>query len=429
MLSNMRTYMLALAATLFQAGALSAASLDGTFTGEIARFGDSQFSRVTLTTVGGKLSGAWGATPLQGSVRGDAVEITFGVTRLTGTAGRTDAAGGGEEELRGMRQAVTWKLSPEKTRPGPAKTWDFAPKQYEGFYNSAVPPVLQVFPGDTIRTSTVDAGGLDGKLVRQSVGGNPETGPFYVEGALPGDTLVVKINRLRPNRNSARGGSRINAHAVDSAWTGNVKYDAQFNNEWSLDLEKNIATLAHPTPALAGYTVPIVPMLGCIATAPAGKQSYRAFDLGSFGGNMDYNRLVSGATVYLPVNHPGALLFFGDGHAAMGDGEVTTSALETSLDVDITVDVIRGYSTAGPRAEDAQFLMSMGVAGGLQDALQTATSQMAAWLKLDYNLTDSEVAAVLGTSLRYDVTELVDPQYNVAARIAKSALAGLKKAR
>ena len=108
----MRTYMLALAATLFQAGALSAASLDGTFTGEIARFGDSQFSRVTLTTVGGKLSGAWGATPLQGSVRGDAVEITFGATRLTGTAGRPDASGGGEEELRGTRQAVTWKLSP-----------------------------------------------------------------------------------------------------------------------------------------------------------------------------------------------------------------------------------------------------------------------------------------------------------------------------
>ena len=408
---------------------LHAAGLEGTFSGEIIRFGDSQFSRVTVKAAGEKLVGTWGSVPLEGTLRGDAVELTFGRNKLAGKISGTGAAGTGEMEIQGALQAVTWNLAAEKVRTGAAKKWEFEPKEYYSFYNSAIPPALRVFPGDTIHTSTIDAGGIDGKGVRRSAGGNPETGPFYIEGALPGDTVVVKLNRVRPNRDTARGGSRMNAHAVDANWMANAKYDAQFDNEWKLDLTKNIASLTHPTAALKNYTAPIVPMLGCVGVAPPGKQSYRAFDLGTFGGNMDYNRVIEGATVYLPVYHPGALLSFGDGHAAMGDGEVTTSALETSLDVEITVDLIRDYSTAGPRAENAEYLMSMGVAGGLQDALQAATSQMGNWLKHEYGLSDSEVAAVLGTALRYDVTELVDPQYDVVARIAKASLAGLTKVR
>jgi acetamidase/formamidase len=421
----MRLYPLALIA----AGSMYAAGLDGTFTGAIVRFGDPQFSRVVLKTTGDKLTGTWGGISLEGTLRGTTVEISYGQNKLTGTLAAESAAGNGQIQVQGARENVTWSIAPEKTNSGPAKTWTYEPTEFPSFYNSAIPPVLHVFPGDTIKTSTVDSGGIDGKGVRRSTGGNAETGPFYVEGALPGDTLVVKLIRLRPNRPTARGGSRINAHAVDATWVGNVKYDAQFDNTWNLDLTKNVATMAHPTASLKNYSVPIVPMLGCIGVAPPGRQSYRAFDLGSFGGNMDYNRISDGTTVYLPVYHPGALLSLGDGHAAMGDGEVTTSALETSLDIEFTVDLIRGYASAGPRAENAEFLMSMGVAGGLQDSLQAATTQMAGWLKRDYELSDSETAAVLGTALRYDVTELVDPQYNVSARIAKSALASLTKVR
>jgi acetamidase/formamidase len=407
------------------AGIASAAALDGTFTGEIVRFGDPLYQRVTLKTSGEKVSGMWGTVSLEGTLRGDTVELTFGRNKLSGRIAAGNASGNGQFDIQGTPAAVTWSLTAEKTRSGGPRTVTFEPKEYQGFYSSAIPPVLHVFPGDTIRTSTVDSGGLDGKLVRRSVGSNPETGPFYIEGALPGDTLAVKLIRLRPNRDTARGGSRINAHAVDATWVSNVKYEPQFDNTWNLDLAKNVATMAHPTAALKNYSVPIVTMLGCIGVAPPGKQSYRAFDLGTFGGNMDYNRLVDGATVYLPVYHPGALLSLGDGHAAMGDGEVTTSALETSLDIEFSVDVIRGYATNGPRAENAEYLMSMGVSGNLQEALQLATTQMANWLKREYELSDSEVSAVLGTALRYDVTELVDPQYDVAARIAKASLAGL----
>ena len=89
-------------------------------------------------------------------------------------------------------------------------------------------------------------------------------------------------------------------------------------------------------------------MLGCIAVAPPMRQAFRTGQLGSFGGNMDYNQMREGTTVYLPIYQPGALLFVGDGHAAQGDGELTGDALETSMDVEFTVELIKGYSQRRP---------------------------------------------------------------------------------
>jgi acetamidase/formamidase len=142
---------------------------------------------------------------------------------------------------------------------------------------------------------------------------------------------------------------------------------------------------------------------------------------------MDYNQIREGASVYLPVNQPGALFFLGDGHAAQGDGELTGDALETSMDVEFTVDVVKNYSTGGPRAENGDYLMSMGIAGSVGDAMQQATAQLADWLAHDYKLTANESAVVLGTAMRYDIAEVVDPQYHVVAKVAKSALASLTK--
>src|SRR5207302_1902539 len=136
-----------------------------------------------------------------------------------------------------------------------------------------------------------------------------------------------------------------------------------FDSEWKLDLAKGTASLAHPTERMRNFTVPILPMIGCLATAPAGKLSYRGTDLGAYGGNMDYNQMGEGVTLYLPVFHPGALFFLGDAHAATGDGELTGSALETSVDVEFTVDVVQGFASANPRLENADYLMSMGIAG------------------------------------------------------------------
>jgi acetamidase/formamidase len=141
---------------------------------------------------------------------------------------------------------------------------------------------------------------------------------------------------------------------------------------------------------------------------------------------MDYNQMGAGVTLYLPVSHAGALLTLGDGHAAMGDGELTGSALETSLDVELTVDLIKGFSTPYPRLENADYVMAMGIAGSIPDSLQIATSQLAEWLKRDYKLGDSEVSLLMGAVGKYDIAELVDPQFNVVAKVAKSALKPLR---
>src|SRR5260370_36258662 len=136
-----------------------------------------------------------------------------------------------------------------------------------------------------------------------------------------------------------------------------------------------------------------------------------------------------GVTIYLPVFKPGALLFIGDGHAAQGDGELTGNALETSMDVEFTVTVIKGgfKGQRGPRVENDEYLMSMGIAGSVGEALQNATTDLASWVANEYGLNPAEVSMVLGSSIRYDIAEVVDPYTNVVAKIRKQSLATLKK--
>src|SRR6185437_5277001 len=116
--------------------------------------------------------------------------------------------------------------------------------------------------GDTVRTWLLDDNGVDSKLEQRAAGRNPQTGPFYIEGALPGDTLVVKLKKVRFNRDTAQRGSRIKANLVDPAYIASAKYAPGFNSEWTLDREKAIARLAHPTERMKDYTVPIRPMIG-----------------------------------------------------------------------------------------------------------------------------------------------------------------------
>src|SRR5205085_6735853 len=125
--------------------------------------------------------------------------------------------------------------------------------------SGAIPPVLHINPGDTIVTSTVDAGGRDAKGIRRSMGGNPETGPFYVDGAMPGDTLSIKFQRIRLNRDSAGSGDRIVPSAVDPGYFRNAKFDEKFSSEWKLDREAGVGTLAKPTERLKKFKVKLQP--------------------------------------------------------------------------------------------------------------------------------------------------------------------------
>jgi acetamidase/formamidase len=324
-------------------------------------------------------------------------------------------------------RTVKWTAVRIPPRPAAPRTHDFEPTEFHRYFSSAIKPALRISPGDTVRTWAVDAGGRDKEGTRRSGGGNPQTGPFYVDGAVPNDTLVVRLTKVRTNRNWAGSGNSIMRNALDPWSIGDMKWASEFPSRWTLDAAASVAFLEKPTDALKGFSVPIRPMLGCVAVAPPGEWSIRTTDSGRFGGNLDYNELREGTTIYLPVNHPGALLFVGDGHAAQGDGELTGDALETSMDIEFTVDVIPGRSFGHPLAENAEFLISIGIGGTIDQALQQATSGMVRWLDRDYGLNANEAAMVLGFAVKYDVVDLVGTQVSVAAKVPKAALAKIPR--
>lgn len=251
---------------------------------------------------------------------------------------------------------------------------------------------------------------------------------FYVESALPGDTLVVHLTRVRLNRDWAVSDDFIVERGLGSDLAVKMK-DAGKTVRWHLDLQRGVATSEKPGDHLSQYTVPLRPMLGCVAVAPSSSQAPPGTnDSGRWGGNMDFNEVVEGATVYLPVNIPGALLYVGDGHAAQGDGELNGNALETSMDVEFTVEVLPGKRIMSPRVESATHIMAVGLGGALDDAFRAATANMAQWLTEEYSLTPSELAQVLGTSAEYKVTEVADRNAGIALKINKERLQSLKKA-
>ena len=168
------------------------------------------------------------------------------------------------------------------------------------------------------------------------------------------------------------------------------------------------------------------PMLGCVAVAPARKEAIATSSPGAFGGNMDYAGLNQGVKVMLPVNEPGALLFIGDGHALQGEGEVVGTGLETSMDVEFTVQVVKKSPIQWPRLENDTHVMVLGSERSLIEALQQATSEMHRWLMQDYRLSERGASLLMGQALEYEVVNVVDPRFTIVAKMRKSTLAPLR---
>jgi len=246
-----------------------------------------------------------------------------------------------------------------------------------------------------------------------------------VEGAMPGDVLAVKFTRVRLNRDSAQSGSRVVPSALEPGMLRDQPKVDKFDSTWALDRDAGVGRLKNPTPKLKGFQVPLRPMVGCVGVAPPGRQTFRSGDLGDWGGNLDYNQIMEGATVFLPVNTPGALLFVGDGHAAQGDGELTGDALETSMELEFTVGVQTNVRLNQPRIETDEYLMFSGVANSLGEALQRATTGLSRYLSMKYELNPAEVGIVLGAGMKYDIAEVVDPRMHVVAKLPKKLLEGL----
>jgi amidase len=294
-----------------------------------------------------------------------------------------------------------------------AETLQLKPDRYYETF-AAHPPAARLRPGDTVITKLLDSRGRDetGKLILD--GDNILTGPFYIEGAEPGDTLVIRLDKVRLNRDWGWNGVRI---ALDALAPGSIEglESAICCDEWLQPGRRNALkwTLQPPggeiKPSRAlGKAVKLEfeahPSIGCIGVAPPLQQAISSGPMGPHGGNLDYNRMDEGATAYLPVFVPGAYLMIGDGHAGFGDGELLGQGTETSMDVQFTVNLLKRHRISWPRVEHAGSLETLGaVPGALERGFREAIGEMLRWLRQDYGLSQQEAHTLLAMTTELKV--------------------------
>ncbi|HEU5236924.1 MAG TPA: acetamidase/formamidase family protein [Pyrinomonadaceae bacterium] len=303
-----------------------------------------------------------------------------------------------------------------------AETHRFIPTQFYNTWSAAHSPVLHIKPGDRVVTKTIDASGVDWNGKMAGVGPNPQTGPFYIEGAQPGDALVVTLEKIETNRTMAYSGSLLSPYATTPQAIGGRTDREARRLTWTIDKAKGIARLDQTEVQPGGIELPLRPMLGCIGVAPRNKEAITTSTPGAWGGNMDYASMIAGAKLMLPVNEPGALLFLGDGHARQGEAEVAGTGLETSMDVEFTVELIKNKNIGWPRLENDTHVMVLGSARPLLEAFQIATAELQRWLMTDYNFTERGAQTFMGQAAEYEISNVVDPSFTVAAKIRKTLL-------
>lgn len=431
----MRRVLVLLVLILVPAASAAQEPPSGSWILTVDRWGNPEYQLLVLEPRGDALAGRVGRMALEGSRSGDS--IVFNATdgrggvygyrgRMEGGAisGVADFPDTNDPAARALHLFTGRRLP---ARVGPPRRISFAPETFANEFTAHRPPVLVVWPGDTIATRTIDSGGVDEHGVTRALYGNPQTGPFFIATAAPGDVLAIHIHRLRLNRDHAESLDGFVGRAMGPGLAARANGLGR-RVRWRLHREGGVARVEDAPAALAGFTVPVRPMLGGLAVAPDfGFAPPSAGDSGRFGGNMDFGEVVEGTTVYLPVFQPGALLYLGDGHAAQGDGETTQWALETSLDVELSVEVLPARALATPRVESATHIMALGQAGSLDDALRSATAGIVQWLEQEYGLGLSEISLVLGSSVEYRVATLAGRNVGVAARLEKSRLSSLRR--
>jgi amidase len=286
------------------------------------------------------------------------------------------------------------RLSKEKA------TYDFSPE------NS---PAIQVEPGTTILFETLDA--LDDQIHTDEDSANKvdlghvnaATGPVFVRGAKPGDTLVAEILEIKPwNWGAALiiPGFGFLQNTIPGPYTRVFHYDPG----GYIQFGKNIC-------------IPIRPMIGTIGVAP--REAITTLSSGAHGGNLDTTDICAGSKVFLPVMVEGALFGVGDVHAAMGDGEVCGTGIECGAEITIRLNLLPGYEIPRPRIETEEEIMTVASAEGLDTAIKIALRDMVDWLRVENNLSNEE--AYVLTSITGDVRigQIVDPAVTVRVAVPK----------
>jgi acetamidase/formamidase len=281
-------------------------------------------------------------------------------------------------------------------------------------------PVLRIKPGTVLISQT-----NFGAYYEEGGGAFPgEVGPLYVEGATTDDILVVHVMRVRPNHRLA--GVQIYPSFGGLATDSRVRLLNEpippRRYEWQLDLERMTGTTTLPDSKMRQITIELRPMLGRVAVAPRGAEAFSGLWPGDFGGNMDAPEIREGTTVYLPIFHEGAYFYFGDGHARQGEGEVNGTGLETSMDVMLKIDVIRGKTIDWPRLEDDTHIMVAGSARPLIDAFRLAHVELVEWLETEYGFGRWDAYMLVGQLGEFFNDTATTEIYTVVAKFPKSHL-------
>ncbi|TWP38139.1 acetamidase/formamidase family protein [Leekyejoonella antrihumi] len=303
------------------------------------------------------------------------------------------------------------------------------PEQY-AFTFGGVAPVQRVRPGDALRLWSDDAfcGALRSvrdlpsqRLTMPYV--NPQTGPFFVEGAEPGDTLALHLVSLEPARDWG-------ASALIPFFGGLTSTDRVVTLQpplpettWIYELDRAKSTVTFVANRSDHVIeLPVEPMLGTIGVAPAGGEAHSSLVPERFGGNMDVPQVRAGATVYLGVNVEGALFSLGDGHYRQGEGEACGTAVEGAMTTTVLVELIKGVPTPWPRVEDDATWMSVGSSRPMEDAWRIATGDMITWFADLFGLDPIDAYQLLTQMARVPVANVVDTNYSVVVQAAKSLL-------
>lgn len=307
----------------------------------------------------------------------------------------------------------------------------YTPKYDELKYTfGGVAPTHRIKPGTRIVSWTEDC--YDGAVTKpgqipskvQLPGhDNPQTGPFYVEGAEPGDTLVVRIEKLEPARDWGISSSFPGFGALNGTdRTAMLGADLP-ETVWFYDVDRGKGVVrTRSQDGKLSWEVPLAPFLGCLGVAPGNGEARSTIVPDAFGGNMDCPEVRAGNTVYLGVRVPGALVSFGDGHFAMGDGEIIGTAVEGAMNVEVTVDLIKRRETPWPRIENAEWLMSVGAGRPLEDAARVAFKDMVQWVREKTGLAEMDAYQFVSQNARTPIVQIVDPNYTVLVKIPKSRL-------
>jgi acetamidase/formamidase len=291
-----------------------------------------------------------------------------------------------------------------------------------------VAPTHRITPGTALKLWTEDA--FSGRLQRTTdrpsqvldmTQVNPQTGPFHVEGAEPGDTLAIHIVDLTPARDWAASTTIPFFGALTGTDRTALLQEPLPERTWIYQLDRAKGTVLYQAAALS-LELPVAPMLGTVGVAPAGREVRTSLVPDTFGGNMDTPEMRAGTTCYLGVNVPGALFSVGDGHYRQGEGESCGTAVEGAMDVTLVVDLIKGGAPAWPRLEHDGDYAVVGSSRPLEDAWRASQVGMITWLGELYGLDRLDAYQLLTQISRSPLANVVDANYSAVTLVEKALL-------